>query len=125
MIGGTKNELLRRVQLGDANGASDDDDATNKSVYIEALKEWSSARMNEWLKSNNIKVSGTKKYRLDRIVGSISIDKAAAIASEFREQKNEMTNLPLEEDRAMDTDSVEYSEEEGDENGSPQKKEEM
>ena len=48
---------------------------------MEALHEWSSASMKEWLKSNEKKVSGTKQERFDRIVGNMSIEEAPALAS--------------------------------------------
>jgi len=123
LIGGTKKESLKRVQLGDANESSDEEVETNKGASIEAIKEWSSKCMKDWLKLNNNKLSGTKQDQLDRIVGCICINKAAVLASAFRERKNEMSNLPTEEDKNMETDSVEHSNNKKDEeNESPQKR---
>jgi len=76
---------------------------------MEALKECSRKPMKNWLRLNNKKVSDMKQDWVDRIVGFISINKAAVLSWAFRERKNEMTNLPTEEDNDMDTDSVEYS----------------
>ena len=94
-----KKEMLKKVQLGEERYNLE----TTKNAFLVAIQEWSSARMKEWLKQNDNKVSGTKQERMDRIVGNIGIDEAATIASEYRDRKREMLNLPGEGDTAMDT----------------------
>ena len=43
---------------------------------------------------------------MDKLVGNIGIDEAAAIASEYRDRKQEILNLPGEGDTTMDTGAI-------------------
>ena len=99
-----KKQLLTKVQLGDES-------RDTQSAFMMALKEWTSARMKDWLRQSENKVSGSKQEKMDRIVGAISIDEAAAMATAYRARTAEKNHPPGEGVTGMDMDDSDDSEE--------------